>query len=176
MTLIACAECGQQIDNRAATCPHCGHRRWGGYEYCSETAFLGLPLVHIATGIDPITGRQRVAKGIIAIGNLAVGVLAIGGVALGGVAFGGVACGLVALGGVGLGLLLAIGGAAVGGLALGGAAIGLVAAGGAALGYYALGGAAGGVHPLGATGQDPEAVEFFRSWLGEWVRQLHRGG
>ena len=42
-----------------------------GYEYRSKAEFLGLPLVHVAQGIDPETGRPRVARGIIAVGNLA---------------------------------------------------------------------------------------------------------
>lgn len=63
-----------------------------------------------------------------------------------------------------------MGGAALGILlALGGLAIGLVAVGGGAIGYYALGGGALGVHALGGNTQDPNAVEFFRRWLGRWI-------
>src|SRR5262245_60936494 len=103
-----------------------GYRRYGyGYEYESGTRIAGWPLLHICAGIDPLTLRPRVARGIIAIGDLAVGVLAIGGFA----------CGLVTIGGVSLGMLLAIGGAAVGlGLSIGGLAVGTIAIGGVAAG------------------------------------------
>ena len=90
--------------------------------------------IHICVGIDPVTMRPRVAKGIVAIGNLAVGVVAIAGLA----------CGLVTVGGLSAGLLVALGGAAVGlGLSVGGLAVGSIAIGGAAIGFvYAVGGAA----------------------------------
>jgi hypothetical protein len=70
----------------------------------SSTTIAGWPLLHVCGGIDPATMQPRVARGVIAIGNIAVGVLAIGGVA----------CGLITVGGASLGLLLAIGGAAFG--------------------------------------------------------------
>jgi len=41
--------------------------------------------------------------------------------------------------------------------------------GGTALGFYAAGGAAVGPHTISAAGQDPEAVAFFRRWLGDWA-------
>src|SRR5258708_5306406 len=50
-----------------------------GYEYKSSVTIGGWPLVHVCSGFDPATMRLRVAKGVIAIGNVAVGVLAIGG-------------------------------------------------------------------------------------------------
>ena len=46
----------------------------------------------MASGIDPNTGRYRVARGIIAIGDRAVGVVAIGGAAYGVLALGGFHC------------------------------------------------------------------------------------
>jgi hypothetical protein len=178
MTLIQCPECSREVSDQALACPHCGLpnriSRLFGYEYKSQATLWGLPLVHIAYGINPLTGRKRVAKGIIAIGDLALGVFAFGGTAIGGLAIGGGAFGLIALGGGAIGLLLAVGGGAVGGIALGGAAVGGVAIGGGAIGYYALGGGALGAHPLGGNAQDPQAVEFFRSWLGAWVDQLVR--
>jgi hypothetical protein len=176
MTLIACDECGQNISAQAFMCPHCGKSKWMnrylGYEYRSAATLFGWPLIHIATGINPVTGRRRVAKGIIAIGDVAVGVVAIGGMAYGGLALGGSAIGLIAFGGAAIGLLLAVGGGAIGGIAVGGAAAGGVALGGCAAGYYAFGGAAFGPHPLGGNFQDAQAVEFFRQWLGPWVEQL----
>jgi hypothetical protein len=165
MALVNCPECGKQISSKAFACPHCGHVRSTalGYEYRSQATLGGLPLVHVAMGLDPATGRKRIAKGIIAIGDVAVGVLALGGVAFGGIAVGGCAIGLLALGGGAIGLLLALGGGAIGYIALGGGAIG----------YYALGGGAFGPHALsGGNWQDPEAIAFFKRWLGSWVEQM----
>lgn len=147
-------------------------RRLLGSEYRSRRILWGLPLVHVATGVDPHTGRMRVARGVIAVGTWSVGVVAIGGGAVGGIAIGGLACGLVGFGGLALGLVLALGGLGVGGVAVGGVAIGGVAIGGMALGYYAIGGAVWGVHALGGNVRDPQAVAFFRHWLGglvDWV-------
>lgn len=105
-----------------------------GFEYTSAVAIGGWPLLHLAGGFDPVTLQPRVARGIIAIGNIAVGVLAIGGVA----------CGLITIGGASIGLLAAVGGAAVGlGLSVGGFAFGTIAIGGAAIGLsHAIGGVA----------------------------------
>src|SRR5579871_1563423 len=173
MALIECPECSQQVSDEAWMCPHCGlplrSTTFFGYDFRSQTTLFGLPLVHIATGFDPLSGRRRVARGIIAMGDLAIGVLALGGGAIGGIALGGGAIVVIALGGGAIGLLFALGGAAVGAIAVGGAAVGIVALGGAAFGYYALGGQAAGVHPLGSNVHDPEALQFFRQWLGSWV-------
>jgi len=158
--MIRCPECQQEISERAMMCPHCGYPMGGafGYEYRSEREFLGLPLLHIVAGrgFDPATGKLRIAKGIIAIGPIALGGVAFGGLSIGLLSFGGMAIGLLALGGAAVGVLLA----------LGGLAIGFIAVGGAAIGYYALGGGALGVHALGGNTQDPNAIEFFRDWLG----------
>ena len=167
MSLIQCPECYNQISDKAVMCPKCGLPMAGGrigYEYRSEASLFGLPLVHIASGVDPSTSRPRVAKGIIAIGNIAVGGLAVGGLSFGAISIGGVSVGLTAIGGLAIGLLLA----------LGGMAIGLVAIGGGAIGYYALGGGAWGVHPLGGNIQDPQAVEFFKRYLGSIVEQFQQ--
>ena len=166
MALVNCPECDSQISENALMCPHCGYSRRGrlyGFEYKSKVRLFGMPLVHVAFGVNPATGAPRVARGFIAVGNIAIGVVALGGVALGG----------IALGGVSLALLAALGGLAVGGLlALGGLAVGTVAIGGLAVGYYAMGGAAFGAHPLGANAEDAEALEFFKRTLGDWVEQV----
>ena len=172
MSLVNCPECGNQISDRAVMCPKCGLGRgmpavrWFGYDYRSETRVFGLPLVHIASGYDPATGRPRIAKGIIAVGNIAVGGLAVGGISFGAVSLGGLSLGLMAVGGLAVGALLAFGGMAVG----------LIAVGGGAFGYYALGGGAWGVHPLGGNVQDPQAVEFFKRFLGSSIEQFQQGG
>ena len=169
MALVDCPECGKPMSGRALMCPNCGFaagNRLFAYEYRSNRQVFGLPLVHIIYGlpVDPLTGRFRVAKGIIAIGNIAVGGLAIGGISLGVLSIGGLALGLAALGGLAVGLLLA----------LGGMAVGLIAIGGGAYGYYALGGGAWGAHALGGNVRDPEAVEFFKRYLGSWVEQAQQ--
>lgn len=161
MAMVRCSECGESISDRANACPRCGapgpRAPMMGFDLRIPAEEGGLPLVHIATGIDPATGRKRIARGIVAIGDVAVGVIALGGVALGGLSFGGLSLGLVALGGLSVGL----------GVALGGLAIGTIAVGGAAIGYYAMGGGAFGAHVICGWRIDPEAVRFFRGFLGK---------
>lgn len=70
-----------------------------GFEYRATATIGGLPLVHVAFGVDPCTGERRVARGVIAIGQLAFGV----------VAFGQVAVGIVAVGQLGAGLAVGVG-------------------------------------------------------------------
>lgn len=101
--------------------------------------------------------RPKVAKGIIAIGNIAVGVVSVGGLAVGLFSIGGLSVGLIfALGGAALGLGVSFGGLAVGSFAMGGAAIGL---------KYAIGGAAFGSKVISATRCDLEVVEFVKSYV-----------
>jgi hypothetical protein len=65
------------------SCPSCGapfpaKEKWDGrgFEYKSETTFLGLPLLHISFKYRP--NRVPVpAKGIIAIGQFACGIITI---------------------------------------------------------------------------------------------------
>ncbi|MBI3847617.1 MAG: serine/threonine protein kinase [Planctomycetes bacterium] len=133
-----------------------------GAEYRSAITLFGWPLVHVASGFDPVTGRIRVARGIFAIGNVAVGAVALGGVAFG----------LVSFGGIGIGVLLGMGGLGVGGVAIGGGAVGVVALGGGAAGWYASGGAAMGAHVLDARTRDPEAWRFFETWIPWWVERF----
>ncbi|HSU54699.1 MAG TPA: serine/threonine-protein kinase [Candidatus Dormibacteraeota bacterium] len=140
-------------------------RQMFGYEYKSKATLFGLPLMHIATGMDPATGKKRIAKGIIALGDIACGVFAFGGVAYGGLACGGLGIGVISFSGMALGLI-AIGGAAIGLLfAFGGGALGPIAVGGGAIGYYACGGGAWGAHVLCAAVQDPAARAFFEPWV-----------
>jgi hypothetical protein len=157
---IKCRYCGEFLSGnpgmaqaasflRAAGLPT-GVRLGWGYEYKSSITIFGLPLVHIASGVDEQTGRPRIARGIIALGNIAVGVLAFGGIALGGLTFGGMSVGLVCIGGM-----------AVGGIALGGMAVGvLFAAGGMAVSLgYAVGGGAIAPCRFGGTGGDPSCFQ-----------------
>lgn len=98
------------------------------YEYKSKRTLFGLPLVHIRLGHR----GMGVAKGILAIGNVAVGVFTLGGFSFG----------LLSVGGLSFGLLFSLGGWAMGALAIGALAVGLFAMGGGAFGMYAAGGGA----------------------------------
>jgi len=137
----------------------------------SEFEVFGVPFLHIHHGIDPLTGKPAVARGIIAIGDRATGVIAMGGAARGLLAIGGLAFGGIAIGGCAIGLV-ALGGAAIGGLAIGGGAIGYIAIGGGAVGHYAAGGGAAGTHTITAAQADPEAVRLFKNLFGEWFANL----
>lgn len=110
-----------------------GYHEYWHYEYKSKCTLFGLPLVHINLG------RNRWARGIVAIGNFATGLVTLGGVA----------AGLFSLGGVSFGLLLALGAVSVGGLSIGGVSIGLMAWGGIALGLLAIGGCSIGIYAAG---------------------------
>lgn len=97
-----------------------------GYEYKSPIMIGSWPLVHIASGYDPVTLQPRIAKGIIAVGSVAIG----------GIAVGSVAVGVVTVGAVSLGLLSAVGAVAIGfGLSIGAVAAGSIAVGTVALGF-----------------------------------------
>ena len=156
---IKCRYCGEWLDGRpqSRSAPLAAYPYYGwSYEYKSEAELFGLPLIHIAQGIDPKTGAPRVAKGIIAIGNIALGVLALGGLAFGGIAFGGLSIGLFALGGP-----------ALGGVTFGGLSVGLLMAfGGLAVsGGYAVGGLALAPHYIGGNGADPEFLRLLERWF-----------
>jgi hypothetical protein len=142
------------------------------YEFKSKGTLWGKPLVHIVSGLDPETGAPKVARGVLAIGDVAaVGTVALSGVyAYGPVAIGGVVgVGLIAIGGaVGLGLV-ALGGLALGLLlGIGGAATGFLAIGGACVGYFTMGGAAIGMEGLGGT----QAYSKPIIWLGDAIGSL----
>ncbi len=136
----------------------------GSFEYRSNTTLFGLPLLHVTAGPDPLTGRERTAKGVIAIGGKARGIFAFGGVAMGVFAFGGASLGVIAFGGVAIGLV-SMGGLAIALLfALGGGAVGTVAMGGGAVGYLVYAGGGLGVHVYDAMSRDPMAQRFFLPW------------
>jgi hypothetical protein len=157
-----CRDCVAR-DTPRIVCRTCVERGGAlyGFEYRSAIGIGSWPLIHICGGIDPVTMRPKVAKGVIAIGNVAVGALALGGLA----------CGLVTIGGASIGLLGAIGGFAVGvGFSIGGFAIGSFAIGGFVVGFKAaLGGAAFGPAVIDGRRCDPAALEYFRQWLGSSI-------
>ena len=127
-----------------------------GYEYRSESELFGLPLIHITRGIDPYTGRRRVSRGIVAIGEVAIGVIAVGGFALGGIAIGGMGLGLIAIGGLALGVI-----------ALGAVSFGLFfAMGTVALSLtYAIGWSALAPNFIDANGIGGSFLQMIREWL-----------
>jgi len=140
------------------------------YEYRSKATLFGWPLLHIATGVDPTTGRKRSAKGIIAVGTAPRGVIAFGDVAVGVIACGIFCYGPISIGVVSVGIL-AVGSAAVGlGWAMGGVAVAPVAIGGAAFGYYASGALVWAQHALAPGVHDPLADKFFNPWVAQSMR------
>jgi hypothetical protein len=144
MNVQPCRDCSQPVSLDALTCPECGAPRpalsdWHGegFEWKS-TAMLGQwPLVHIAFGIDR-TGKLRVARGVIAVGQRAVGGIACGILAVGVVSIGVVCGGAVSLGVVAVGLLLACGVNAIAPLAFGVVAVGAIAGGVNAIAWKVL--------------------------------------
>jgi hypothetical protein len=115
-------------------------------------------LIDVRIGAQGPGATRGIARGWVAIGDIALGVVfAVGGAAVGGIAFGGLAVGLIPLGGLVVGLL-ALGGGAFGVWSIGGAAFGLHAAlGGLAIATsYAVGGAAFARHA-----NDASADAFF---------------
>lgn len=78
-----CRECKHKVSEQAFSCPGCGapypaREKWDGwgYEYKSETALLGLPLLHISFKYRP-NKVPVVAKGVISIGQFGVGIVNI---------------------------------------------------------------------------------------------------
>ena len=70
----------------------------------SQAEIFGIPLCHRAWGKDPSTGKERIATGVFAFGNISVGLvacarwLAIGGVAISPISVGLWALGIIAIG------------------------------------------------------------------------------
>ena len=83
------------------------------FEYRSKEEINGWPLIHINLGTHPETGRPLVAKGVVAIGNIAIGIVSIGAAAIGVVTLAGFGLGIVSLAGIAIGIV------ALGAIALG---------------------------------------------------------
>ena len=105
---------------------HHYHEGWH-YEYRSERTLWGVPLIHINVG-----SRVHVARGIIAIGNIAVGMVSLGAISVGLFALGAITVGLLALGALCLGYCT-VGGVCFGSLCFGGISLGLYCVGGIAV-------------------------------------------
>jgi hypothetical protein len=134
-------------------------------QYKSSVTLFDVPLVHVVLRSAGDARTPCIAKGWIAIGEVAFGILfAAGGVAVGGVSIGGVSVGMLAVAGLSAGVWSA-GGVALGVVAFGGAAIAFSAAvGGLAVALeYALGGVAVAAHA-----NDQAARAYFES--GDFLR------
>ncbi len=172
----ACPSCGASVEPGAAACPVCGAavrpravqgRRAWGFEWRSPAEIFGIPLVHVAVGRDARTGRLRVARGIIAVGQFGFGVVTIAQFGVG-LLFGIGQCvaGFAAAGQVALGAYFGIGQVATGWTAIGQIAFGT----------YVLAQVGIGTHVWSPAVKDPVALHHFhRLW--ETVRGLFgRGG
>jgi hypothetical protein len=150
-----------------------GLRMRSGFEFTSKTAFKGIPLVQINT--KPF----GIAKGVIAIGNVAVGVIAIGGISIGVVSAGGISLALsLAMGGIATSLWVAVGGLAVAlYTAIGGLAIAYdIAIGGAAMANnYSLGGFASARVAVGGEARGFIAI-YQQKGIGEHLLRLPATG
>ena len=133
------------------------------YEFTSHLRVLGMPLVHIAWGRNPVTGKLAVARGFIAVGQVAIGVISIGQLSVG----------FLSIGQLSLGLWAALGQAAIGFLAIGQLAVGLRAAiGMLAVAFHAVGmitaggtcvgGPSACTHAWNMERRDPVAVQDFK--------------
>lgn len=135
-----------------------------GREWKSKATLFGWPILHVAYGKNPRTGEKLVAKGVIAIGDMAVGGIAFGGLSFGIVSMGGVALGINAFGGVAAGIQSAFGGVAFGGVTLGGMSIGAIANGGNAIGGFAYGGMANGYVAVGGQANGTYVLPGLGKW------------
>jgi len=75
------------------------------FEYRSKVEVNGWPMIHVNLGTNLDTGRPRVAKGVVAIGNIALGVVSIGAAAFGVVALGAFGLGVVSLAALAIGIV-----------------------------------------------------------------------
>ena len=78
-----CRECQREVSEQATACPQCGtpfpakaHWDGWGFEFKSEAALLGLPLLHISFKYRA-NRRPVPAKGVIAIGQFAAGFVTV---------------------------------------------------------------------------------------------------
>ena len=150
--LLNCTDCEREISKWARACPHCGKPQYRGFEWRSEAEVLGIPLIHITSGRDSITGRIKVSKGIIAIGQFGIGLFTVAQVGIGFFfGLGQVMFGLITIAQLSIALYFGIGQFATG----------MIAIGQLALGYYVLGQIGFGAHVLSAEMKDPAAIEYF---------------
>ncbi|MBU6411326.1 MAG: hypothetical protein KGR98_13150, partial [Verrucomicrobia bacterium] len=141
-TLWICGTSGKRRQNlaRILAKEHAGVLPKPAWEFCSQTKWLGLPLVHIRIGDrfsllkGPVKAwiamGDRAIGGLFAFGSWAMAPLSIGGFSLGVLSIGGLSAGIFVVGGIALGVWAFFGGLAAGWQAVGGLAIALNAAAG----------------------------------------------
>ncbi|MGF0034032.1 helix-turn-helix domain-containing protein [Bariatricus sp. SGI.154] len=130
-----------------------------GYQYTSKTKIAGIPLVSVRFSRN--LGKDSVAKGIIAIGNIAIGVISFGALSVGVISLGAVALGLLAIAALAVGLL-AWGAVAIGVVAFGSAVVGIYSAGVAAYGReIAVGVSAFGRTAIGETARGENCLVWY---------------
>ena len=131
MSVRACPNCGQPVDS-GGFCPRCGitapsagASARGGFEWKTKAAVFGIPLVHVAFGRD-CRGRRKVAKGVIAVGEIAFGLITVAQFGVG-ILFGlgQFVCGLIVVGQIALGIIAGMGQVAVGYFAVGQLVVGI---------------------------------------------------
>jgi hypothetical protein len=138
-----------------------------GFEWKSQRTVYGWPLVHVAFGREA-SGKFRVAKGVIAIGQFGIGLFTIAQIGVGFLfGFGQVMVGLTAIAQVAVTVLFGFGQ-----FASGVAAVGQVV-----LAYYGLGQVGLAAHLWSIGTKDPEAARFFTALaakiglnIGHWFR------
>lgn len=141
-----------------------------GYQYTSKTKIAGIPLVSIK--LSRRMGKDCVAKGIIAIGNISVGIISLGLVSAGVISIGCITAGLLALGALAVGIA-ALGAVAVGILAFGTVAIGIYAGGVAVYGsQIAVGVAASGKTVIGESIQGTNQLHYYKGISGDVIRNF----
>lgn len=172
---------GSEIESAASTSPKYvstpTRPDYEVIEYKSRAQIAGWPLLHIAYGNDPQTGKALRARGIIAMGNFATGAIAMGIFARGIVSWGVMSVGLLSGGVLSLGLIISFGVLAAALLASHGVfALSTYSLGVTAIGYLAAGVEAIGVHTADLRGAvDPKAAEFGDRWLApasKWSNRL----
>jgi len=163
---MTCPQCGGTVSERDETCPTCGNPvirpvaesaatmrpRWRGFEWRTTAEILGWPLIHIAAGRDPATGKLLVAKGVIAIGQFGIGLITIAQFGIGILfGFGQFTGGVLAIGQFALGIYFGLGQFASGATAIGQFAVG----------KYVLAQIGFGEHVWAVNTKDPRAIEYF---------------
>lgn len=139
-----------------------------GWQYTSKTKIKGIPLVSIRFSRQ--LGKDGVAKGIIAIGNVAVGVIALGAISVGVISFGALAAGLLAVGAGALGII-SWGAMAIGVFAFGSAAVGIYSVGVAAYGHeIAVGVSAAGKTVVGESVRGTNCLTWYQGITAEEIR------
>lgn len=126
--------------------------RWG-FEWKSRTTAFGLPLIHIAFGLNRNTGKLLIAKGIVSIGIFGIGIVSVTMVGMGVIALGQFSFGIIAIAQFAVGIYFA----------LGQFAAGFVAVGQFACGKYVLAEAGFGEYVFSSAIKDARAIDYLKN-------------